>query len=420
MLNPRSYRISKFIKTDWFNSLSIARWMLFAMAMIVLSIWSTSRYADVWNIALAQSTPSKDYIYANGKLVVIETTGNLQPTPTPTPSPSPSPTPANGNGTGLTGQYFDNIDFTRLFTVRTDASINFNWNADKPSGTSLTSPEKFSVRWSGQIQPRYTEAYTFYTNSDDGVRLSINGQQIINNWTDHAPVENSGTISLTAGQKYAITLDYYDNSGGSTIQLSWSSTRQGREIVPQQQLYPLASPPTAESVNFNAEYVTQTVNSMEQYQQYWVSVRMRNNGNVTWDAGTGYALGSQYPENNTTWGVNRVTLPHDVWPGGEVSFDFIVTAPAGGSDYYFQWRMVQDSGAGWFGAFSELMLVSVSIPDSQIDMDGDGYTRDIDCNDWDALYYPGSWYAYWYCDTVDMNCNGEYDSRENECSYYYP
>lgn len=166
----------------------------------------------------------------------ISVSGGTSPTPTPAPQPTATPAPSNGTGTGLTGQYYDNMDFTTLKLTRTDATINFDWGSGSPN--SAIGADTFSVRWTGQVQPRYSQTYTFYTNSDDGVRLWVNGQQIINNWTDHAPTENSGAIALTAGQKYNITLEYYENGGGAAIRLYWSSPSQAKEIIPQSQLYP--------------------------------------------------------------------------------------------------------------------------------------------------------------------------------------
>ena len=61
--------------------------------------------------------------------------------------------------------------------------------------------DTFSVRWTGEVVPQFSETYRFYTSSDDGVRLWVNNQQIVNNWTDHGTTENSGTIALTAGQR---------------------------------------------------------------------------------------------------------------------------------------------------------------------------------------------------------------------------
>jgi hypothetical protein len=141
-----------------------------------------------------------------------------------------------GNGQGLTGAYFDNADFTNLKLVRTDATVNFDWGGGSPDAS--IGADTFSVRWTGKVQPLYTETYTFYTTSDDGVRLWVNGQQIINNWTDHAPTENSGTIALSAGQQYDIRMDMFENGGGATAKLSWSSATETKKIIPQSQLFP--------------------------------------------------------------------------------------------------------------------------------------------------------------------------------------
>jgi hypothetical protein len=68
---------------------------------------------------------------------------------------------------------------------------------------------------------------------DDGVRLWVNNQQIINQWVDQPAKEWTGTIALTAGQKYPIKLEYYENGGGAASKLSWSSLSQTKQIIPQ-------------------------------------------------------------------------------------------------------------------------------------------------------------------------------------------
>jgi len=142
-----------------------------------------------------------------------------------------------GAGTGLKGDYFDNADLTNLKLTRTDAAINFDWGNGSPD-PSIGS-DTFSVRWTGFVQPLFTETCTFTTLSDDGDRLWVNGVQLTNDWkTQHGSGTNSGTIALTAGVKYAITLEYYENSGGAKASLSWSSPSQALQIIPQTQLYP--------------------------------------------------------------------------------------------------------------------------------------------------------------------------------------
>ncbi len=116
------------------------------------------------------------------------------------------------NGNGLKAEYFNNMTLSGTPSLnRTDATVNFDWGNGNP-GAPIGN-DTFSVKWSGQIQPLYTEDYTFTTRSDDGIRLWINGVRIINNWTDHAATNDVGSISLTAGVKYDIVLEYYENTG---------------------------------------------------------------------------------------------------------------------------------------------------------------------------------------------------------------
>lgn len=147
---------------------------------------------------------------------------------------------ALSSGTGLHADYFNNQTLTAPAVLsRTDGTVNFNWaNGSPGSGIGV---DHFSARWSGQVEALFSQTYTFFTTSDDGVRLWVNGVQLINNWTDHGPTENSGTIALVAGQKYDIKLEFYENGGGATATLSWSSASQPKQIIPASQLYASAS-----------------------------------------------------------------------------------------------------------------------------------------------------------------------------------
>jgi len=110
--------------------------------------------------------------------------------------------------------------------------------------------DNFSVRWSGQVMALVTGTYTFTTASDDGVRLYVNGQLLIDNWTDHAIVQNSGTIALVANQKYDIRMEFYDHGQLATARLSWSYPGQTLQVVPQWVLYPappVNQPPTVDA-----------------------------------------------------------------------------------------------------------------------------------------------------------------------------
>lgn len=120
-------------------------------------------------------------------------------------------------------------------------------------------------------------------------------------------------------------------------------------------------PITVLSWTNNAEYVTQSVPlTMYAGESYNVSVTMRNTGNTTWPAGSVFKLGSQNPQDNMYWGLNRVPLTQPVAPGGQVTFNFTVSAPGTGK-WNFQWRMVQE-GVEWFGAQTEIRQVTVKLP----------------------------------------------------------
>ena len=75
---------------------------------------------------------------------------------------------------GLRGEYFDNIDLTNSKLVRADPTVDFDWGAGSPDAS--IQPDTFSVRWTGWVLPEFSETYTFFTNTDDGVRLWVDDQ----------------------------------------------------------------------------------------------------------------------------------------------------------------------------------------------------------------------------------------------------
>lgn len=141
------------------------------------------------------------------------------------------------SGTGLTAQYFSDQNLHNLVLTRTDATINFDWAANQAPAAGL-SHNHFSVRWRGYLVAPGTGLYRFMTRADDGVRLTVNGQLLINNWTDHPAENNYATLQLTAGKKYSIEMVYYQNAGRAVAQLFWTPPGQAREIIRTSQLYP--------------------------------------------------------------------------------------------------------------------------------------------------------------------------------------
>ena len=153
------------------------------------------------------------------------------------PVAAPKPASVVAAGDGLTGNYYNsaNLDPSTLALTRKDASVNFDWKKGSPSSTVKS--DNFSAEWTGQVLAPETGTYTFATTSDDGVRVWVNGQQLINAWNDHVPRQDQGKITLQAGQKYDIKVDYYERTGGALMQLSWSTPSIAKQIIPKAYLY---------------------------------------------------------------------------------------------------------------------------------------------------------------------------------------
>jgi hypothetical protein len=132
---------------------------------------------------------------------------------------------------GLKGYYFNNTTLQKPSAhLRTDPQIAFNWL--KEPAPSVT-PDEFSVRWKGMLNPPADGEYTFSTYSDDGVRLWVDDQLIIDNWTPHSPTTDvSKPVQLFEGAKYPITLEFYDQGGRAVIDLFWSYPGNDEDLIP--------------------------------------------------------------------------------------------------------------------------------------------------------------------------------------------
>ena len=98
-------------------------------------------------------------------------------------------------------------------------------------------------------------------------------------------------------------------------------------------------------------------------QQFNFSITMKNTGNTTWTDADNYHIGSQNPQDNTDWVINRCALPNDVAPGEQVTITGTATAPSNVGSFNFQWKMVQD-GVEWFGDTTHNVLINVIEPNN--------------------------------------------------------
>jgi hypothetical protein len=122
-----------------------------------------------------------------------------------------------------------------------DPTVNFNWGYGSPDPSIST--DYFTVRWVGQVQALGTDNYTFQTMTDDGVRLWVNDQLLIDSWVPQGVnTPHANTIALTGVNKYDIVMEYFEATQVAVAELYWSNTTTvGYSPVPQSQLYPAAS-----------------------------------------------------------------------------------------------------------------------------------------------------------------------------------
>jgi mono/diheme cytochrome c family protein len=162
-----------------------------------------------------------------------------------------------GSGTGLTGAYYSDVPSNEVFDyaltpalTRIDPTVDFTWYSGTPEPTFADT--NFAVRWTGMIQPQYSEDYTLYLRTPGNVRLWLNGDLLINTGVlDIQPVSTTwnASVALTAQQFYNVEVDfYYYTSGEPTapgVQFFWSSPSTPQAILPETQLYPATNPPPA-------------------------------------------------------------------------------------------------------------------------------------------------------------------------------
>jgi len=145
---------------------------------------------------------------------------------------------AAGRGFGLLGSYYNDPAHQVLVSpilVRVDSVIDLNVGLGSP-GPGVD--ENFmNIRWEGEIEPLFTDLYTFSFISDDGVRLWIDSIQVIDHWFNQAAVESSGQIFLEEGRRYPIQVDFFHDAEAMICKMFWSSNLIDKQIVPSTQLY---------------------------------------------------------------------------------------------------------------------------------------------------------------------------------------
>jgi len=139
----------------------------------------------------------------------------VPPTPTPVPPtpvlPAPTTTPVQI--TAWRGEYFDNINLAGAPKVRNDKKVDFDWRNGSPM--KGISADKFSARWTRRLDFE-GRTYRFNVRVDDGVRLWVDGQLLIDQWNDGSPRTYSVERTMTPG-KHDVRVEMYERTGQASI-----------------------------------------------------------------------------------------------------------------------------------------------------------------------------------------------------------
>src|SRR5713226_5301993 len=128
-----------------------------------------------------------------------------------------------GKGTpkGFKGEYFNNQELQgQPADVRTDEQVNFDWGRYKPA--PHVGENNFSVRWTGKLTPAESGAYRLGATADDGVRLYLDGQLLIDAWKTNPTKTVTKEVNLEAGRAYDVRMEYYQYNREAIAKFVWS------------------------------------------------------------------------------------------------------------------------------------------------------------------------------------------------------
>ncbi|MFI8193245.1 LamG-like jellyroll fold domain-containing protein [Streptomyces sp. NPDC085946] len=146
---------------------------------------------------------------------------------------------------GLKGEYFSMSapgarDFAELGGALLDPQINFSGLTS--TFQELTGrTEHTTARWTGRIEAPATGDYTFHAIGDNGFRLFIDGEPVIDHWEpDWDREQNSAPVRLVAGEKHDLRLEMFQDTGGANMFLRWSTPTTPKQLVPMSAFTPPA------------------------------------------------------------------------------------------------------------------------------------------------------------------------------------
>jgi outer membrane protein OmpA-like peptidoglycan-associated protein len=130
---------------------------------------------------------------------------------------------------GLQAEYFNDIELKDHVLSRIESKPYLNYNLESPAPG--VNSEYFSVRWTGVIAPPESGLYKFLVRADDGIRLWVDNQKIIDSWHDQRATNFDGSIYLEKDKQYDMKLEYYNSIVLSVLTLSWETPEDGYSFM---------------------------------------------------------------------------------------------------------------------------------------------------------------------------------------------
>jgi beta-glucosidase len=131
---------------------------------------------------------------------------------------------------GLKAEYFSNTRLEGEPTLtRIDKTVDFHWGM---TGVSPQLAQNYSVRWTGVLVPDATGDYVFGFSGQDGYRLWLDGNLIVEDWTAHRPATlQTKQLHLIQNHVYAIKVEYFQTVRFAEARLVWSIPQAERQAA---------------------------------------------------------------------------------------------------------------------------------------------------------------------------------------------
>jgi len=140
---------------------------------------------------------------------------------------------------GLRADFFDDYsDFASTRYVALPAIDHVEANAPAPGVRG----KLYSVRWSGQLTVAKAGEHAFFASADDGIRVFVDDQAVLDDWNAHTVTDSTGKVTLTAGM-HALRIEYFQIDGPAHLAITWQPPGGVRGALPTEALAPATAQP---------------------------------------------------------------------------------------------------------------------------------------------------------------------------------